>query len=709
MKNKIEIILYSSILILLATSCNITKRVAKDDLVYMGTEITIKDKDMIVGSDDIETNINTIPQPGTRTGIGNIYTGIYNIYESTADAGFKHWVKYRLGEEPKIYEANQVNTTEATISYYLNGKGYFSHKVNCDTTVADRKVNMNCIVKLGNRYQIDSVVFPIDSTYSALKLDEKLKRAIIKEGIYYDRDRLDYERSRLAKLAGDMGFADFGAENVFYYVDTTAGDHKIDLYTNIITPTDSTFHTRYMLDSIYIYPNYTINQKNNSLNSVPVRDGIVIKEKDHYLDHRLLDRLILSKTGKYYNRTAERKSVNRLLDLGLFRFINIQNDVKNDNGKQGSIVQHIYITPEKMQSISGEVELNNRSGNFFGTGASTNYKHKNIFGHAESLTLGLSIQRRIQYYTLESAVAKFGYKWRENARKLHEFYPLNINQVSVRNKTSEFQDLLSDDPRLAAAFEDILIAGLQYYFTYSNQANSADRKYKYFRTELETSGNLFGLFANKGNDETSKILGLDFAQYAKLTFDYRRYFPVGNGDIATRIILGGGLAYGNSDELPYIKQYIIGGSNSLRGFRLRGLGPGASVTDTETLTPFAAQFVDQTGDIKLEFNVEYRFPVFDFVKGAAFVDAGNIWLLSSETKPEGNFELDNFYNQIGVSAGLGIRLDFSFFLIRMDLGIPLRSTTLANGFEWQLSEIELLDTEWRQNNLRYNIGIGYPF
>jgi len=745
-------------------SCSLTKRLADDDLVYMGTDISITDEENKKSVTNFDLAINAIPEPGTRTGIGNIYTGIYNIYEKTGDEGFKNWVKNRVGEAPKLFENSKLKTTEAQLSYFLNGKGYFTHNVACDSTLDDRKVFVTCDVKLGERYKIDSVIFPIDSTYASLKLDDRLKRAIIKEGAWYDRDRLDYERSRLAKLAGDIGFANFGAENVFFYVDTTAGDHKIDLYTEILTPTDSTFHTRYVLDSILIYPNYTINNHNEgSLKKIPVRAGIAIMEREHYLDHGLIDRLVLSETGKYYNRTNERKSINRLLDLGLFRYINIDNEIKKGDGKIDSIIQHIYITPERIQSISGEVEVNNRSGNFLGTGASVSYKHKNIFGHAESLTLGLSgaveaqfgdelsfinssdvnvraelafprfivpffdvkesinfvprtlvntnytYQRRIQYYTLESAAAKYGYRWRESSRKLHEFYPININQVLVRDKTLEFQDLLDEDARLSSAFDDVLIAGLQYYFTYSNQANTADRKYKYFRGELETSGNLLGLVSGASSDDPSSIAGLNFAQFTKVTLDYRRYFPVGSSDIATRVILGSGFAYGNSKELPYIKQYIIGGSNSLRGFRLRGLGPGDNVTDPSLLDPFATQFVDQTGDIKLEMNVEYRFPVFNFIKGALFVDAGNIWLINSDTQPDGNFAFDTFYKQIGVSTGLGIRLDFNFFLIRMDLGVPMRSPAFGEGFKWRAREIDLLDRDWRSDNLRYNLGIGYPF
>lgn len=745
------------------SSCSLTKRVADKDLVYMGTELEILDNKNALSIDQFDFEINRIPQKGTRTGLGNVYTGLYNIYESTQDKGFKHWIKYKLGEEPVIFEVSMLKSTEAKLTYYLNGKGYFNHIVDCDSTKDERKVNMLCEVKLNERYKIDSIVFPIDSTYAALNLDERLKRAIIKEGRYFDRGRLDYERSRLATMAGDMGFAEFGADNIYYYVDTISADHTVDIYTQVITPTDTTAHTRYTLDEINIYTNYTLDSRDISdIETVPIKKGLIVHEFDHYLDHDLIDRLILERPDTFYNRTLERKSVNRLLDLGLFRFINVNNDATG-SGPNGRIIQNIYLTPEKMQSVSGELEVNNRSGNFFGLGANTSYGHKNIFGHAEQLKISLggqveaqfgdelsfinsadanlsaeltfprfivpfvnikesrnyiprtivntsyNFQRRIQYYTFQVASAKYGYRWRETAQKTHEFYPLNVDQVRVTDKTLDFQLLLDSNPRLARSFENVFIAGMQYYFTYSDQKDRGDRNYDYFRGELETSGNLIGLATRSDSNDPTQFSGSTIAQFTKVTLDYRHYFPAGETDFATRIILGGGLAYGSSEELPYVEQYLIGGSNSLRAFRLRGIGPGNFSTDPAVQGAFEQQFVDQTGDMKLELNLEWRFPVFSYLKGALFTDLGNIWLISNDDIPEGNFAFDTFYKEIGIGAGVGFRIDFDFFLIRMDIAFPIRSPKFQEGFQWRVKEIDLIDRDWRNENLRYNLGIGYPF
>ena len=751
-------------LICLYSSCSLTRRLDPKDQVYMGTKLKISDKSNAASVDQFYLINTAIPVKSTKPGLGNIYVGLYNLFDSTAESGIKHWIKNKLGNKPVIYDHQLLNNTKAKFTYYLNGKGFFAQKVSCDTTTEGRKVYMTCNIDLNERYTIDSIIFPVDSTYAALKLDENLRRAVLKEGSYYDREKLDYERSRITQLAGDLGFAEFGTDNVFYYVDTAKNNNGVDLYVQILPPTDSTNHIRYILDSIHIFPKYTLNDTfKTTLNKAPISNTINIYEYNHYLNHDLINHLILEKTDTFYHRTNERKTINRFQDLGLFRFINIENR-PNPNGKPGHMIQNILLSPEKIQNVSAEFELNNRSGNFLGTGASVRYRHRNLFGHAEQFNAALSgqvetqiggglslinssdltgsaeillprlvlpffnikegktyipktslktnytYQRRAQYYTLNSFVYKFGYLWKETSKKYHELYPLVINQVNVSNKTSEFQDLLDKDVRLKSSFDNTLIAGIQYNFTYSDQLGITDRKHFYLKNETETSGNVLNLFLGGNADDPVKVVGINYAQFFKNTIDLRKYLPVKNGDFAMRLLVGTAFSYGNSQELPYIKQYIIGGSNSVRAFRLRGLGPGSFVPEIPSdNSGFASQFVDQTGDLKLEMSVEYRFPIFRFFKGAAFADAGNVWLIQSIDKPEGVFKIDNFYKELGIGGGLGLRLDFNFFLIRMDLAVPFRAPQKDNGFVWTIDQINPFNKAWRQENLRYNLGIGYPF
>ncbi|MDA8693008.1 BamA/TamA family outer membrane protein [Saprospiraceae bacterium] len=748
---------------MITSSCSLTKSLQEDEEVYMGTRIKIKDVDNGSSIEDFKFNLKGIPKTRTKNGIGNIYIGLYNIFEKAEKKGLKHWIKYKLGNPPVVYKEKLVATTEAKLKFYLKGKGFFSNTVSCESSKDHRKVKLDCDITLNQRYVIDSLIFPEDSTYYTLELNEKQKRAILKERDYYDRDKLDFERLRISKLAGEKGYAHFNSNNVHFYVDTSHMNNTVDIYSRILSPSGSTKHVRYVLDSIRIFPNYSLKSKATNLTATTISDKTTVYESQYYLKHDVLDRLILEDPHGYYNRSLELSSISRLQNLGIFKFINVVNE-PSKNSPDNYLTQNIYLTPIEMQNISAEFEVNNRSGNILGTGASTKYQHNNLFHHGEKFTLSLggsietqfgqsvsfinssdlsiqadiafprlitpfikikekrnliprtvvsasyTVQRRTEFYSLQSLTTRFGYRFRESATKLHEIFPININEVQISQETPEFLDILSRDLRLARSFDDFLIAGLQYAFTFSDQVKKTKRDYQYFKFDFETSGNLISLVTGASKTNPQEIVGLNFAQYVKVTLDYRKYFEVKEADLATRVIMGVGNAYGNSEEIPYIKQYIIGGSNSIRAFRLRGLGPGFFFADTIGLTDIQSQFVDQTGDIKLEMNAEYRFPLFSYFKSAIFIDAGNVWLINNQERPEGNFSFNEFYKQIGIGTGFGLRLDFDFFLIRLDVAFPLRAPTPNNnGFTWRLSDIDPLSAAWRSQNLRYNLGIGYPF
>jgi outer membrane protein assembly factor BamA len=179
--------------------------------------------------------------------------------------------------------------------------------------------------------------------------------------------------------------------------------------------------------------------------------------------------------------------------------------------------------------------------------------------------------------------------------------------------------------------------------------------------------------------------------------------------------VGAGYAFGNSSTLPYIKQFAIGGANSIRAFPARSLGPGTYnvradpkiVGDSSKTRTF---FIDQRGDIKLEGNIEHRFDITKVIKGALFFDAGNIWLWRNDsTRQGGQFHRDKFLKQLAVGTGFGLRFDFSFFVLRLDLGIPLRKPYHDPGREWVIKDIDFTNKEWRKDNLLFNIAIGYPF
>ena len=232
---------------------------------------------------------------------------------------------------------------------------------------------------------------------------------------------------------------------------------------------------------------------------------------------------------------------------------------------------------------------------------------------------------------------------------------------------------------------------------------------------LDLAGNITGLItgANEKEGKQKKIFGIPFSQYAKIENDVRFYHKFSDKtSLATRLIAGVALPYGNSEHIPFSRQFFVGGSNSIRAFRARTLGPGSY--DPRTAEGNRAIF-DQAGDIKLEFNAEYRANLYKFLNVAAFVDAGNIWLINDDIdenginlRPGGKFSKD-FLSEVAVGAGVGLRLDFSILILRLDLAMPLRVPYYEKGDRWVLDRVNFGDKNWRKDNLILNISIGYPF
>jgi len=334
---------------------------------------------------------------------------------------------------------------------------------------------------------------------------------------------------------------------------------------------------------------------------------------------------------------------------------------------------------------------------------------------------GFNLQNRVGYYRLSSANAAYGYNWRETVSRTHELYPIDLNFVRTDKRSPAFNELVEQNPVLANSFENQFILGTRYSYTINTQLNETPmQKYEkrpyqthsfYFNGNVDVAGNLLHTLQDAFNGEKTgslEIFGLPYSQYVKGDIDFRYYWQFDeHNKIASRLILGAGYAFGNSATLPYVKQFAIGGSNSIRAFPARSVGPGTYNVRTDPNSDELYKgtlFVDQRGDIKLESNVEYRFDIIRMLKGAVFVDAGNIWLWKEDSLRTGGKISSDFLKQLAVGTGFGLRFDFSFFVLRFDTAFPLRQTS-----GWVTDEIDFASSSWRGKNLVFNIAIGYPF
>ncbi|MBC5992571.1 translocation and assembly module lipoprotein TamL [Pontibacter cellulosilyticus] len=330
--------------------------------------------------------------------------------------------------------------------------------------------------------------------------------------------------------------------------------------------------------------------------------------------------------------------------------------------------------------------------------------------------LGFNFLNRTNFYQLNSYNASYGYSWRPKQILTFDATPINLQYVRV-NSSEVFDSLLRVNPYLRRSFENQFIIGSIYQTTFSTQMYE-DRTNTFFdRLTLDLSGNLIsGLSSLTGStkptdDEPRTLIGQAFAQYVLVDNDFRHYLNIGEeSQLVTRLSTGVGYSYGNSSTLPFVKQFSVGGPNSIRAFRARSVGPG-TFNDT---TSRALSYFDQTGDIRIESNIEYRFPIAGFFKGAVFVDAGNIWLLRNTldesgeiVRPGGKFEAGNIISELAVGTGFGLRIDVEFFVIRLDLGIPVRVPYLPKGERFVLSDFN--GSFSGDYGMVLNIAIGYPF
>lgn len=483
-----------------------------------------------------------------------------------------------------------------------------------------------------------------------------------------------------------------------------------------------------------------------------------------------LTRLVKMKKGKPYSEQDYRLTINQFLELGVFRFVNIRFDKVGGD----KLVAYIMLTPSDRNLISYELDAHTRGrGTVLNSNAGNalkfSWKNNNTFGRGELMQLDLPIaleyyldgkretqvltaidfspeisfkfpdllvpfrydkslsgnrpittfnfafQRVKQVNRYESAEIEFafGYDWRPSPKWQIIWRPFDIQYFSFWDPTPEFDVERDANPRLKRIFTNSSIIGGLASIDYNNQNLKRPGDFIFARLNLESAGLTLRALETALNRDVN-IFGLPYSQFVRIEGDIRRYWQINrNVLIVGRLNAGAGWAYGNSDFNPYSRQFFAGGSSNLRAYLIRGLGPGTSPNDPED--PFG---FERFGDYKFTGNLEMRFPIITIFKGAFFTDVGNIWIRRSDdnlVKPGEYVSLDRAAQELAIGAGFGLRVDFGYFVFRLDTAVPIRGTSYDNPtlhkFDWIYDEVwkNFTDKDWRGQNLRFNLGIGYPF
>jgi len=749
--------------LLCLSSCTGFKALEEGEKMFTGYQIKVEE-DTAVRKVRVVQIANEViePQPNEAL-LGRLRPGpaIYHLAGTPKkEKGFRNWLKNSIGNAPVTLADVDTKRTEKLIRNRLQNAGYFSAQVSSEISEKKKTASVSYRIDAQRPYRFRQYVLPDTLNQLAKKINTMPTSPFIEPGGLYNLEALKEERNRIGNYLKNQGYFYFDQDFLLFQADTTVGDHQVDLYLKLKGNTPKKAQTAYTIDNVTVLFNRA-NQKNNGIDTLEYEEKYFVAEEHEYRPPALARYIFLEKGDTFrYNRYLE--TLNKLIDLNVFRFVNVRfNPVDSISEQLNTEISLVSLAKKNLRASLGPVS---RSNNFVGSEVQASFRNRNVFDGAEELSLnlnagfetqfsnaqdqkvnaisfgaevalniphfilpfeiknysrryiprtvvelGFDYQKRTSFYELNSLNLTYAYRWRETGTRRHDLALASVEYSRLGNTSADFDALLENNQLLRLSFQNQFILSTQYNFYYDNQIKNKRNRF-YWNPAVDISGNLMsalqsvlGSTNNEGN--TREVLGLPYAQYFKISSDVRYFYKIGEGLIwASRLLAGVGVPYGNSDALPYKKQFFIGGTNSIRAFPARSVGPGTYMPDEASANLL---FFDQTGDIKLELNTELRFDIYGYLKGALFIDAGNVWTINpDEDRPGSLFRADTFYQELAIGTGLGVRVDASFFVLRVDWGLPLRDPAFMDA-PWVINNFS--SSDWRRDNIILNIGIGYPF
>lgn len=765
MKNRL--IIY---ILILLSSCTGLRRIPEGEKLYTGSEVRLASDVKIKHINSIRKEAESVirPKPNKKfLGMRPKLWMYQNAGKSTKEKGFHVWLK-KHGEPPVLMSQIKPAATAKYIDASLFNQGIF--KGYTTYRIKEKKKTASIIYEsqVHKPFVINNVIYPIKDHNITGEINILEKESLIKKGDDYNLIKIRAELNRIDSELKNRGYFYFSPSYLEFHADTLVADNTINLTLNIKDDAPEQALKKYRIGEIYVNSSFSITNADTLL---AVKE-VIINDSIHYFNYHIsvspiaLNRSIYLRKNELYRRENHNITLNRLMSLGTYKFVSIR-FTANDSLEPGVLNTMINLTPMPKRTFRAEADIVTKSNDFTGPRLTINYKNRNTFQQAEILNVdlgfsfetqlsnryqklfsymispgaelfiprfitpfkiknkrslyipktkisaGYSYNKRVDYFTLKSFRLSFGYKWKENIKKEHELLPASIIYSRITQPSDQFTALLESNQLLKRSYEERLIAGVSYTFTFNEQVIQKQKNQFYFIGNAEVAGTTISLLqkiftGNKVSAENpSKIAGAIYSQYIRITLDGRNYMNFSDkSKLVMRLYTGAGIPYGNSSNLPYIKQFFSGGPNSIRAFLINTVGPGTQHLISNDLP---LSFLAQGGDIKLEANAEYRFTIMNMFKGALFTDAGNTWFISkSKLQTSEPFNLSTFTSELAAGAGFGLRIDANFFILRFDLATPLRKPWLE-GNKWVVKNIKPSNRDWRQENLVLNIAIGYPF
>lgn len=740
-----------------------TRHLPPGETLYAGPEVNV---DGTGGKErkELSSELEDLVRPRPNTSAFGIRYKLWFYYLGGGDSskGIGGFIRKKFGEAPVLTSQVSLEKNREVLENHMENKGYFHAAVTADTSTKKKMTTLIFDAYAGPQYKIRNLSWPEDSSQISRDILATKDESLLEPGDPYDLDVIKNERARIDKELKNRGYYYFTPDYIIARVDSTVGEHQVDIYLRVKPGAAVSDLQPCRINDIWVYPTYTLESDSMLAEAPAIRyDDYYVIDPRHQFKPKAFGRMLVFDKGDLYSRDLHNTSLNRLMSMGTFKFVKARFEEVDTQGYY--LDPYFFLTPMPRRSLRAELTGLTKSNNATGSELTLSWTDRNTFRGAEQLTLsgfgGLETQvyggetnsisrfggevnlliprvlapfrltatsdfvpktrinlryeyyARTKQYVLNSYTGSYGFVWKTSLRNELQLNIINLNYVQPQRIDPGFQQALDTDIVLARTIEPQFILGPSFNYNFnSNNAPNFDRSNYYFNFNFEAPGNVLGVATgtefNKEKRGTGKFLNTVFAQYVRTEVDGRYYYRYGdrkhlNDVLATRLLVGFGYPYGNSFEMPFIRSFFAGGVNDLRAFRARTVGPGSY----HARARYANQLIpDQPGDIKLLGSVELRKQLISIVNGAAFVDAGNIWTVREDsTRPGAKFGPD-WLSQVAVGAGLGLRLDLSFLIVRLDLATPIRMP-YGEG----TPSFDFGSREYRKENLILNLALGYPF
>ncbi len=708
MKNHVGLyrkLAFALLLLLGLASCSVSRFIPEDH--YLLDRVSISSDDKSLGSDQFMGYLQQ--HPNTRWfSLLKVPMSPYMISGTDTSKCINRFL-HKLGEAPVIYDEKKAEATREDMELAVRNMGYLHADVKMNKHIKRKKIKVDYAIHAGQRYYVDEIFYYVQDDSVRSLMDSVQEQSVLHKGMPFDINLLDQERVRLNKWLRNNGYYRFNKESIHFRVDTTAGPKQVRLAQVVNTQgqvpyrigsvsfrTDSIFGRRSVRENVlksktHLFTGDLYREQNvqNTYSALGGLGGVMSSNvifQQNPQDTTLLDATVAVATAKPHGLNFELEGTNSAGDFGAA----VSLSYHNRNLMRGSELLNLKVRGayEAIRGLSGYDDQDYIE---YGAEASLSFPdlkipflsrdyRRRVVATSE-VSLMYNSQNRPEFHR-RVVTGAWRYRWHaDNRRRQHRVDLMDLNYVFMPWISSTFRrDYLENDTSRNAIlrynYENLFIMKMGYTLNISSQplamsTGSYGTDAWSLRLNAEVAGNLLYGISNlfntaRNSDGYYSVFNIAYAQYAKGDLDFTKSFRFDNNNsLALHLGLGVAYPYGNSTILPYEKRYFSGGANSVRGWNVRELGPG-SFTGRDG----RVDFIRQTGDMKLDLNLEYRTHLFWLVDGAAFIDAGNIWTLRSyDEQPGGQFRLNTFWKQIAVAYGLGIRFNFNYFILRLDGGM----------------------------------------